>query len=91
VFLGAAFRGDLPRVQKMLGDGEALITDVDHVGRTALLHAAIGGFRTLSALKWLLEEGGARITERDHHGSSALLLAAACSRLTKCQWLLEHG
>jgi hypothetical protein len=55
-FLGAAHDGDLPRVQKMLADGDALITDADRNGHTALLRAANGGYRSFSTLKWLLKE-----------------------------------
>jgi hypothetical protein len=90
-FFYAAFQGDLPEVQKMLADGEALITDADDYGNTALLCATQEGSRSLPTLKWLLEEGGARITERNHDCYSALLLAAACGSFTTCQWLLEHG
>jgi hypothetical protein len=74
----------------MLADGDAHITDVNWLGATAMLSAAMG-FNSLPTLKWLLEEGGARITERDSAGHSALFWAAASERLTTCQWLLEHG
>jgi hypothetical protein len=90
-FLRGACLGNVPRVQKMLADGEACITDVDRDGRTALLYAAMGGTDSLPTLKWLLEEGGACITDRDRHGHSALLMAAMYGRLATCQWLLEHG
>jgi ankyrin repeat protein len=90
-FLLAAQQGDLRRVQRMLADGDARITDADQLGRTALSRSAMGGANSLRTLMWLLAEGGARITERDHHGSSTLLLAAAYGRITTCQWLLEHG
>jgi hypothetical protein len=42
----AAFKGDLPRVQKMLADGDAIISDAAPSGRTALLYAASGGSRS---------------------------------------------
>jgi hypothetical protein len=87
-FLRAAFAGDLPRVQRMLADGEARITDTDQHGCTALLRAA-GSFN-LPTLQWLLEEGGACITDRDNEGHSALLMAATNGRMATCQWLLEH-
>jgi hypothetical protein len=90
-FLQAARNGDLLRVQRMLADGEARITDVDRLGRTALLHAAMGGSDALPTLIWLLEEGGACITEKDHRGQTVLLMAATYSRILTCQWLLEHG
>jgi hypothetical protein len=95
-FLDAAYWGNLPRVQKMLADGDARITDCDEYGQTALLKAADGDPRSLPTLKWLLKEGGARITDRDDRGYTALLLAAeravvtGCTMVT-CQWLLEHG
>jgi ankyrin repeat protein len=88
--LDAAFSGDLPRVRKMLADGDVRITDRDLGERTALL-CAVNGARSLSTLKWLLEEGGACITERDYHGNTALHLAATWGNFTACQWLLEHG
>jgi hypothetical protein len=88
-FLRAAFDGDLPRVQRMLADGEARIPDADRDGCIALLRAAKGF--NLPTLKWLLGEGGARITERNHEGHSALLLAAGWGRMKTCQWFLEHG
>jgi ankyrin repeat protein len=85
----AALKGDLPRVQRMLGDGEAHITDTDLCGFSALLNAAMGftGSDAISTLKWLLEEGGARISERDPQGYSAHLLAANNGRIAACQWL----
>jgi hypothetical protein len=89
-FLGAAAVGNLPLVQKMLADGDVLITDADVCGSTALLSAA-GGLRSVPTLKWLLEEGGARITERDYFGNTAVLRAAINGRMTACQWLLEYG
>jgi ankyrin repeat protein len=76
-FLTAALRGELQRVQKMLADGDARITDVDQDGYTTFLAAAMGGANSLTTLIWLLADGGARITERDHQGNSALLLAAS--------------
>jgi hypothetical protein len=101
-FLDSATVGDLQHVQKMLADGDALITDADEYGNTALLCAAYGrprsfgtpyhgGARSLPALQWLLEEGGARITDRDKKGNTALLLAAYCDNFKACWWLLEHG
>jgi hypothetical protein len=90
-FLYAAFVGDLPRVQKMLADGDARITDADINGSTALFCAVIGGSSSLPTLKWLLEEGGARITERDPRGNTVLLMAAISGNLTACKWLLELG
>jgi hypothetical protein len=89
-FLRAARRGDLPRVQKMLADGDARITDAGHLCCTALLHASMGS-NALPTLIWLLKVGGACITDRNHDGNSALLLAATNSNLATCQWLLEHG
>jgi hypothetical protein len=89
-FLGAARLGNLPRVQRMLADGNARITDTDSMRRTALLLAAAGS-DSLTTLIWLLEEGGAFITDRDRDGYSALLLAALHGRLATCHWLLEHG
>jgi hypothetical protein len=89
-FLDAAINGDLPRVQKMLADGDALITDADEYGQTALLCAA-GFSDALLTMKWLLEEGGARITERNHRGYTALHQAALSGDFTACKWLLEHG
>jgi ankyrin repeat protein len=83
--------GDLPRVQKVLADGGARITDADHVGNTALLHVANGYYDSLPMLKWLLKGGGACITDRDHQGNSALLLTARNGKIAACQWLLEHG
>jgi hypothetical protein len=71
-FLLAAEGGDLPRVQKMLADGDVRITDNNHIGRTALFYAA-EGVRSFPTLKWLLEEGGARITEKDRGGYTAPL------------------
>jgi hypothetical protein len=98
-FLDAAYWGNLPRVQKMLADGDARITDTgryEQTRETALLKAAKGDPRSLPTLKWLLIEGGARITERDRKGNTALLLAAERAALTGCSmvtclWLLEHG
>jgi hypothetical protein len=90
-FFTAAEQGDLPRVQRMLADGDARITDVDELGWTALLYAATGRCESIPTLLWLLKEGGACITERDHRGDSALLMAAARGRMVTCQWLLEHG
>jgi hypothetical protein len=90
-FLRAAFDGDLLRVQKMLADGDVLITDADVVGDTALFYAAKRIPRSLPTLKWLLEEGGARITERNHEGYTALLKTALNGIYPACQWLLEHG
>jgi hypothetical protein len=97
-FLRAAFDGDLPRVQKMLADGDARITDADDHGRTALLCAAMKGSTSFPTLKWLLKEGGACITDRENGGYSAHLLAAhngivggQNGNFTACQWLLEHG
>jgi hypothetical protein len=90
-FLDAAEVGNLPRVQKMLADGDVRITDADVYGRTALLYAAEGGPHALPTLEWLLEEGGARITERDHQGNTVLLRAAFRGNFKTCQWLLEDG
>jgi hypothetical protein len=90
-FLRVAHDGELPRVQKMLADGDRLITDADASGQTALMYAAQGGSLALPTLKWLLEEGGARITERDRRGYTALLLTALSGNFTACQWLVEHG
>jgi hypothetical protein len=90
-FLNAAGDGDLPRVQKMLADGDARTTDADVNGNTALVMAMHGGSRALPTMKWLLEEGGARITERDRGGYTILLRAALRDNFTACQWLLEHG
>jgi hypothetical protein len=89
-FLSAAFEGDLPRVQRMLADGDVNVTDAEHGGRTALLQAAMDS-NSLQTVIWLLQEGGARITDRDSDGFSALLLAAAYSEVATCHWLLEHG
>jgi ankyrin repeat protein len=74
-FFDAARQGDLPRVQKMLADVDARITDADRHGRTALLHAAYGSSSN-PTLIWLLIEGGASITDRDNQGNLALLHAA---------------
>jgi hypothetical protein len=90
-FLVGARGSDLPRVQRVLADGDVSITDADINGSTVLLYAAHGGPRSLLTLKWLLEEGGARITERDRGGYTVLLQAAGSGNFTACQWLLEHG
>jgi hypothetical protein len=74
----------------MLASGEALITDFDEFGRTALLTAA-AGTHALPTLIWLLAEGGARVAERNHKSSSALIMAAWCGKIPTCQWLLQHG
>jgi hypothetical protein len=79
------FSADLPRVRRMLADGDARITDTGYEGRTALFVAAAGGSISLLTLMWLLEVGGARITERDHDGQAALLCAASFGRIMTCQ------
>jgi ankyrin repeat protein len=89
-FLRAAHRGDLPRVQRMLANGEARTTETGSGGGTALLSAS-RSVDSLPTLIWLLAEGGAKITERDDIGFSALMLAALFGNFTTCQWLLEHG
>jgi hypothetical protein len=72
----AARLGDLSRVQMMLADSDAHITDANQCRRLALLYATMGGSALLPTLIWLLEEGGACITQRYHEGFLALLLAA---------------
>jgi hypothetical protein len=56
-FLRAAGRGDLPRVQRMLADGDVCITDADEFCYTALLRAAMS-IDALPTLTWLLEGVG---------------------------------
>lgn len=87
--LYAAKRGNMARVQELLLEGKASITDRDGLGNTALLLAARNG--ALPMCRWLLAEGGADIGERNNYGHSALLLSACYDHFTVARWLLEHG
>jgi ankyrin repeat protein len=90
-FINSASQGDLVRVQKMLADGDANITDIDRDGWTVLMCAA-GGSESLPTLIWLLKEGSACSTDRSaRDGYSVLMIAAINVRMVTCQWLLEHG
>ena len=60
-FLSAAGRGDLPRVQSLMREGGASITETDEFGSTALLRAAM--FGRVPTVAWLLEHGGADIAD----------------------------
>jgi ankyrin repeat protein len=86
--IDAAIKGDLAKVQRLLREG-ASITEVDRLGRTALLCAAYTGH--LAVVRWLIKEGGASITEAASGGMSALIMAGMEGHCTLAQWLLEKG
>lgn len=69
----AAARGDLPRVQVLLGQGAA-IDERDGDGRTALLAATQGNH--VAVAQWLIARG-ASVNAQDRIQDSAYLLAGA--------------
>jgi hypothetical protein len=87
-FMRAVASGDLPKVQSMLREGTARISDTDDCGRTAL-HWSTNA--PLPMLQWLLTEGGCTVSQTDNSGSTALIWAAMHGNFEVIQWLLEHG
>ena len=88
-FIHAAWEGDLVEVQRQLADGEAVVTERDFKGRSALIMSAYRGHFPL--VKWLVEEGGASINEADDQGMTALLASAIKGHLANLKWLLAYG
>ena len=87
----AANEGELPEVKRLLKSGEAVITERDERGGTAVHCAASNDH--VHVVQYLLEEGGASITERTDGGLriTALLVAVWNGHRETAKYLLRHG
>jgi hypothetical protein len=86
----AAAGGRLPEVKRLLESGEAVITERNESGLTALHYAA--RYDHVHVVQYLLEEGGASITERtEDSGSTALLLAVFCGSVNTAMYLVRQA
>ncbi len=77
--MGAAKAGDLDKLQAWLEAG-ADVNAVDHLGKTALMHAADGHTQDVAGLVSLLIAFGADIDAADGFGNSAAMRAALAGR-----------
>ena len=84
----AAYEGELPGVKRLLESGEAVITERDENGWTAVHCAASNDH--VHVVQYLLEEGGASITEHSPAGTTALICAAQHCNLNTATYLLRH-
>ena len=81
-FWTAVARNDLPKVQRMLRDGRASITDMDEGGYTALLTSIVFGHFSMAL--WLIEHGGASIAAMTKKGKSAWDFLGSAWDLSRC-------
>jgi ankyrin repeat protein len=86
-FLTAVAKNDLDAIRRLLQEGEdPNVKDAD--GRTALMHAAIGGNAELIAV---LLQNGADPDAQDGNGFAAIHFAAQDFRLDAAEALLQAG
>ncbi len=84
--LGAARKGDLSHVKRLLEQG-AHIKAKDALGGIVLHCAADRGY--LAVVEWLLQKDPALIREKDNEGRTALHYVADGGYLAVVQWLLQ--
>ena len=85
----AAEAGKLDRVRQLLQSGEAVITERDRYGSTALHMAAMNDH--VHVVQYLVEEFGASITEHNADGKTALLFAVQVGSLNTATYLLRQA
>ncbi len=85
--MGAAYYGQVERVQALLEAGASL-TETDNRGRTALHHAATYG--DVKAVEFLIKKG-ADVNAIDNKGATPLTIARRRDRRTVVKLLLKYG
>jgi ankyrin repeat protein len=85
---GAAWRGNLATVERLVGQDPGLCDVKDAGGRTPLVYASQKGH--VGVVRWLLDQGAA-INQRDEYGGTALWYASYNGRPPVVRLLLDRG